>query len=171
MVCHSLLQWTTFCPTSPPGPICLGWPHMAWLSFIELDKAVICVIRLARFLGLWFQCACPLMHYCNTYRLTWVCFTLDVGYLFTAAPAKCSHCSLPWTRSPLLTLNAWRSGAVAERCYPMSQVRGGGQEELPQVRDQGQRPRVPGCDSAGAPERSYLTSQARGGGQEELPEA
>ena len=30
---------------------------------------------------------------CNTYRLTWVSLTLDVGYLFTAAPAKCSHCS------------------------------------------------------------------------------
>ena len=26
----------------------------------------------------------------NTYSLTWVSFTLDVGYLFTAAPAKCS---------------------------------------------------------------------------------
>ena len=35
---------------------------------------------------------------CNTYHLTWVSLNLDVGYLFTAAPAKCSHCSLPWTR-------------------------------------------------------------------------
>ena len=35
---------------------------------------------------------------CNTYRLTWVSLTLGMGYLFTAAPAKCSHCSLPWTR-------------------------------------------------------------------------
>ena len=34
----------------------------------------------------------------NTYHLTWVSLTLDVGYLFTAAPAKCSQCSLPWTR-------------------------------------------------------------------------
>ena len=41
VVCHSLLQWTTFCQTSPPWPVCLGWPHMAWLSFIELDKAVV----------------------------------------------------------------------------------------------------------------------------------
>ena len=24
---------------------CLGWPHMAWLSFTELDKAVVHVIR------------------------------------------------------------------------------------------------------------------------------
>ena len=36
--------------------------------------------------------------------------TLDMEYLFTAAPAKRSQCSLPWTRAissrlPLLTLN------------------------------------------------------------------
>ena len=28
-------------------PAHLGWPHRAWLSFIELDKAVVPVIRLA----------------------------------------------------------------------------------------------------------------------------
>ena len=110
VVCHSLLQWTTFCQTSPPWPVRLGWPHTAWLSFIELDKAVVCVIRLASFLWLWFQCVCPLMPFCNTYRLTWVSLTLVVGYLFTAIPAKRSHCSLPWTRvisirPTLLTLN------------------------------------------------------------------
>ena len=33
---------------------------------------------------------------CNTYRLTWVSLTLDVGYLFTAAAAKRICCSLPW---------------------------------------------------------------------------
>ena len=27
---------------------------------------------------------------CNTYSLTWVSVTLDVGYLFTTAPANCS---------------------------------------------------------------------------------
>ena len=43
VVCHSPLQWTTFCQTSPPWPIRLGWPHRAWLSFIELDKAVVLV--------------------------------------------------------------------------------------------------------------------------------
>ena len=47
VVCHSLLQWTTFCQTSPPWPVHLGWPHMAWLSFIDLDKTVVHVIRLA----------------------------------------------------------------------------------------------------------------------------
>ena len=35
---------------------------------------------------------------------------LGVGYLFTAAPGKYSHCSLPWTRGislllPFLTFN------------------------------------------------------------------
>ena len=56
VVCHSLLQWTTFCQTSPPWPAHLGWPHRAWLSFIELDKAVAHVIRLTSFLWLWFVC-------------------------------------------------------------------------------------------------------------------
>ena len=47
---------------------------------------------------------------CNTYHLTWVSLTLNVGYLFIAAPAKRSRCSLPWKwgiSSPqlLLTLN------------------------------------------------------------------
>ena len=41
VVCHSLLQWTTCCQTSPPWPDRLGWPHTAWLRFIELDKTVV----------------------------------------------------------------------------------------------------------------------------------
>ena len=41
VVCHSLLQWTTYCQTSPPWPNRLGWPHTAWLSFTELDKVVV----------------------------------------------------------------------------------------------------------------------------------
>ena len=110
LVCHSLLQWTTFCQTSPPWPSHLWWPHMAWLSFTELDKAMVHVIWLTSFLWLWFQCVCPLLLSHNTYRLTWVFLILNVGYLFTAALAKRSHCSLPWMRGisswlPLLTLN------------------------------------------------------------------
>ena len=31
----------------------------AWLSFIELDKAVVRVSRLTSFLWLWFQCVLP----------------------------------------------------------------------------------------------------------------
>ena len=46
----------------------------------------------------------------NTYHLTWVSLTLGMGYLFTAAPAKHSCCSLPWIRGissppPFLTSN------------------------------------------------------------------
>ena len=98
VVCHSLLQWTTFCQTSPPWPSHLGWPHRAWLSFTELDKAVVHVIRLTSFLWFWFQCVCPLMPSHNTYHLTWDFLTLDVGYLFMASPAKHSCCSLPWMK-------------------------------------------------------------------------
>ena len=47
-----LLQWTSFCQNSLPWPVHLGWPYTAWLSFIELDKAVVHVIRLANFLWL-----------------------------------------------------------------------------------------------------------------------
>ena len=41
VVCHSLLQRTTFCQSSPPWPVRLGWPHTAWLSLTELDKTVV----------------------------------------------------------------------------------------------------------------------------------
>ena len=104
--CHFLLQCTTFCHTFPPWPPHLGWPHRAWLSFIELDKAVVRMIRLTSFLWLWCQYVCPLIPFCNTYHLTWVSFylghgvslhgcsrkvqlllTLDEGYLLTATPS------------------------------------------------------------------------------------
>ena len=56
-------------------------------SFIELDKAVVHVIILARFCDYGFS-ECPLMPSCNTYYLTWVSLTLVVGYLFMAAPGS-----------------------------------------------------------------------------------
>ena len=81
------------------------WPHMAWLSFIELDKAVVYVIRLASRLWLWFQSICPLMlsqhlpsylgfsylghgvslHGCSR-KAQLLLLTLDEGYLLTATP-------------------------------------------------------------------------------------
>ena len=57
----------------------------AWLSFIELDKAVVHVIRLASCLRLWFQCVCPLTSSLRAHRLIWVSLTLDMGYLLSAA--------------------------------------------------------------------------------------
>ena len=60
VVCHSLLQWTTFCQNSPLWPICLRWPYMVWLiSFNELVKAVVHVISLFSFLWLWFSFCLP----------------------------------------------------------------------------------------------------------------
>ena len=38
-----------------------------------------------------------------------------------------------------------------------------GQEELPHVRGQGQRPRVPGYNGTGMARRSYPMSEVRGG--------
>ena len=67
------------------------------------------MIRLTSFLWVWFQCVCPLMPSCNTYRLTWVSLTLGVGYLFKAAPAKRSLCSLPWTRVSPHRCPSWTS--------------------------------------------------------------
>ena len=81
---HSLLQWTTFCQTSPPWPIHLGWPNTAWLSFTELDKAVVCVIRLASFLVIMVSVCLPsddpLKHlpWCFTWCLTWISLTLGL---------------------------------------------------------------------------------------------
>ena len=44
---------------------------------------------------------------------------------------------------------------VRDRSLEDTMPEGGGQEELPHIRGQGQRLRVPGCDNAGAAERSY----------------
>ena len=63
----------------------LSWmAPMVWLNFIELDKAVVCVIRLASCLWLWFQSDCFLMPSLSAYHLTWISFTLDVGCLLSA---------------------------------------------------------------------------------------
>ena len=117
VVCHSFLQWTTFCQTSPPWPDHLGWPHTAWLSFIELDKALVRVIRLASCLWLWFQSVCPLMPSLRAYRHTWFSLTLNVEYLFMAAPAKRSLCSLPraWGGSSRPHLCMWQPPTLVRR--------------------------------------------------------
>ena len=78
---------------------------MAWLSFIELDKAVVCVIRLTSFLSLRFVClpSGPLLQHLLSYldfsylgrgvslqgcssKVQPLRLTLDEGYLLNAAP-------------------------------------------------------------------------------------
>ena len=74
---------------------------------------------------------------------------------------------MPEGRRPKGATPRPRSGAEARRA-PCP--KGGGQEELPHVRGQGQRPRVPGCDGTGMAEKSYPASKVRGGSREELPD-
>ena len=77
------------------GPSVLGGPTQHGLVSLS-ETQLWSVIRLASFLWLWFQCACPLMPSRNTYCLTWVSLTLDKEYLFTAAPPdlECEVASL-----------------------------------------------------------------------------
>ena len=68
-----------------------------------------------------------------------------------------------------------RSPGAAERRYPVSEVRGGCQEELPhgpmpKARGSG-REEQPTSEARGSDERSYPASKVRGGGREELPHA
>ena len=97
--------WSGLSFSSPVDHILsrFGQPHTPWLSFIELDKTIVHVMRLASFLWLWFQSVCSLMPSLSGYRLIWVSLTLDVGYLL-------SRCSWPWvwsifSRMPLLSLD------------------------------------------------------------------
>ena len=86
---------------------------------------------------------------------------------------------MPEGRRPRGATPRLRTGAEARRTPCL---KGGGQEELPHVRGQGQWPRVPGCDGTGMAKRSYPTSEvmgvaerryptpeARGGGWEDQP--
>ena len=72
----------------------------AWHSFIELDKLWSVWSDWLFVLWLWFQSVCLLMLSLRAYCLNCVSLTLDVGYLSTAAPAKCSS-----SRMPSLTLD------------------------------------------------------------------
>ena len=56
---------------------------------------------------------------------------MDVGYLFTAAPAKHSHCSLPLMRVISTSKEWWLHRCRrAERGYSTFKVRRGGDEEI-----------------------------------------
>ena len=77
---------------------------MALHSFIELDKAVVHVIRLASFLWLWFQGVCPLMPSLRAYCLTGLSLTLDMGYFLKATATDLGHGESPLHRLPLQRL-------------------------------------------------------------------
>ena len=96
--------------TGRPGVLqFMGSQRVGHDSATELNWTVVHMIRLASFLWWLFQSVCTLMPSLSTYCLTGVSVTLDVGYLFRAAPAKHSCCSLPWAwgiSSRLLTTPA-----------------------------------------------------------------
>ena len=131
VVCHSLLQWTTFCQTSPPWPTRLGGPR-AWLSFIELDKAVVLVwLDWLVFWEYGFSVSalwCPLstptvllgfllpwmwisLHSSSSKAQT-LLLTLDEGYLLTAASPDLEHgvapLGPPAPTQPLLLGVLWK---------------------------------------------------------------
>ena len=103
------------------GPF--GGHHRAWLSFIELDKAVVCVIRVTSFLCLWFQCVCHLMRRADSLEKT----------LILGPPAAMDHaaevCLLRRMDRRSMADRSCpspRSGGVAVRRYPSSKVRSSG---------------------------------------------
>ena len=63
----------------------LNWTE---IRSIELDKAVVLVWLDWLVFCDYGLCVCPLMPSRNTYFLIWVSLTLDMGYLFPAAPAE-----------------------------------------------------------------------------------
>ena len=102
----------------------------AWLSFIELDKAVVLVwLHWLVFCEYGFS-VLP-SDALSQHLLSYLGFlTLVRGYLFMAAPAKLSHCSLPWKRGissppPLLTLNVeWVLSALLSGVSPLVESKG-----------------------------------------------
>ena len=66
----------------------------------------------------------------NTYRLTWVSLTLDMGYVFTAAPAK---------HNPTSKERRLHRHRRAKRSYSTFKVRRGSCEDIPLVQGKEQR--------------------------------
>ena len=102
VVCHSFLQWTTF---TPPWPVRLGWPHRAWLSFTELDKAM---IRVTDWLVV---CDCGFSLSALWFPLSLSLPTLLFGFL------------LPWTwgiSSWLLLQSAAAAAYLGSKVAPLS---------------------------------------------------
>ena len=93
-----ILKWFTIPFSSGPhffrtlhhDPSVLGGPTCMAHSFIELDKAVVHVLRLVSLLGLWFLSARPLMPLLSTNCLTRVSLILDVLLQCRKATTRCS---------------------------------------------------------------------------------
>ena len=103
VICHSHLHWTTYCQTSPPWPVHLGWPHMAWLSFIELEKAE---IRVTDWLAV-YDCG----------------FSLSALWCPLSVPTILLGFLLPWTwdiSSRLLQQSAAAAPYLGSRVAPLS---------------------------------------------------
>ena len=84
---------------------------------------------------------------------------LKLSQDFNWLRAKCRRLRRARQARPRGATPRLRSGAEAGRT-PCP--KGSSQEELPHVRGQGQRPRVPECDGAGTAERSYPASEVGG---------
>ena len=106
VVCHSLLQWTTFCQTSPPWPVYLGWPHTAWLNFIELDKLwsmwsdwlVVCDCSFS-LPAIWCLLSTPTILFGFLLPCTWGISSLLLQQSIAAAPYL-GHGVVPLSRCP-----------------------------------------------------------------------
>ena len=115
VVFHSLLQWTTFCQTSPPWPVHLGWPHTARLSFIEWDKAVVLWSDWLVFCNYGFS-VCPLMPSRKPTVLLGFLLPQTWGISSWLLQQSAAKCSLPCTRgifsrpSPLLSRSSQSTG-------------------------------------------------------------
>ena len=59
----------------------LGWPHMAWLSFIEWDKTVVLWSDRLVFCDYGFSVSALWYPLSTLYHLTWVSLALDMGSL------------------------------------------------------------------------------------------
>ena len=89
-----------------PWPVCLRWPHTAWLSFIELDKVSCWDFSLALGRGV-----SPHSRF-SAYCLSWVSLTLDVGYLYTGI----SGWLAPWCKQCIASLKC-QCEAVSIICH------------------------------------------------------
>ena len=96
----------------------LGWPHMTWLNFSEIDKAVTHVIILGSCLWLWFQSACPLMPYLSGLSSSLGFPYLEHGVSLSSCSSKVQPLVLSLDMGLRGAMPCPRSGAAAKRGTP-----------------------------------------------------